>query len=249
MNMRLRTAGFALMPVGVAALLLLYGPIAQLADYHHFADGRDIAGLANFADTVSNVPFLLIGLAGILSWVKCRPEDRSFAWLAVFAGAVLVCFGSWHYHQNPNDQTLVWDRLPIALTFMAFFVAVLEDHLSRDTGSALLLPALLVGGAGVFYWKETDDLRVYLWTQIVPLLSVPLALWIYRPRYSHRNWYWAVFACYGFAKVAEVMDLRIFDLTGELVSGHTLKHLIAAAGLAFVLWMLMRRRSIQAGSF
>jgi hypothetical protein len=244
MNVRLRTAGFALMPVAVAAVLLMHGPIAQFADYHRFADSRAMAGLANFADTISNVPFLLIGLAGILHWLRSEGEERSLAWLAVFAGAVFVCFGSWHYHQNPNDETLVWDRLPIAFTFMAFFVAVLEDHLGRRTASALLLPALISGAAGVFYWKETGDLRPYLWTQIVPLLAVPLALGVFRARYTHRRWYWAVFACYALAKVAEVLDFQIFRMTGTLVSGHTLKHLVAAAGLVFLLWMLLQRRPL-----
>jgi hypothetical protein len=43
------------------------------------------------------------------------------------------------------------------------------------------------------------------------------------------------------AKATEVLDQRIFMVTGDSVSGHTLKHILAAAGCATVLLMLARR--------
>lgn len=241
MNVRLRVFEFALMPLGVALALILYGPVAQLAGYHDFADRRSLMGIVNFADTVSNIPFFLVGAIGLLHWLRAR--RGSIAWLAVFVGAVLVCIGSWHYHQNPNDRTLVWDRLPIALTFMAFLVAVLEDHLGGRTAAVFLLPSLLVGAAGVFYWRETGDLRLYLWTQIVPLLAVPACIGLFRGRFTHRNWYWAVFASYVLAKAAELGDAPIFALTHGAISGHTLKHLLAALGLVFIILMVIQRRT------
>jgi hypothetical protein len=235
--------GFLAMLAAVALLLLLYGPIAQLADYHRFADTRTLLGLGNFSDTASNVPFLLIGVAGIAWWLVQPARERSLAWLSVFAGAIGCCFGSWAYHQNPNDATLVWDRLPIALTFMAFFVAILEDHYGRDVTPKLILPALILGAAGVFYWRATSDLRLYLWTQIVPLLAVPMALLLFPARHTHRGWYGAILACYALAKLTEIWDFQIFAATGRSISGHTLKHLLAAAGLACMFWMLAQRRA------
>jgi hypothetical protein len=245
-NLRLKTIEFAAMPAVVALALLLYGPIAQFADYHRFADTRSVFGLGNFADTASNVPFLLVGAAGVVFWPMRPAAERSLAWLAVFAGAIACGFGSWHYHQGPNDATLVWDRLPIALTFMAFLVAILEDHYGPTATRALLAPALIIGAAGVFYWRETADLRLYLWTQIVPLLAVPAALLLFPARHARRGWYWAVLACYALAKVAELADFQIFEAAGRAISGHTLKHLFAALGLGFALWMLARRGTIAA---
>ena len=234
------------MPLAVALILLFFGPIAQFADYHRFADTRTLLGLRNFSDTASNLPFLLIGVAGIAHGLIQPARERSLAWLAVFIGAVGCCIGSWAYHQAPNDATLVWDRLPIALTFMAFFVAVLEDHYGPEVTPKLMLPALVLGAAGVLYWEATGDLRLYLWTQIVPLLAVPMALLLFPARFTRRGWYWAVLACYVLAKAAEVADFQIFEATGRAISGHTLKHLLAALGLGFVLWMLARRGTIAA---
>lgn len=241
-----KTVEFLTPPFGVALVLFLYGPIPQYADYHRFADTRTFLGLPNFSDTVSNIPFLLIGIAGIAHWLVQPVRERSLAWLFVFIGAVGCAFGSWLYHQDPNDATLVWDRLPIALTFMAFFVAILEDHFGREVTPKLILPALILGAAGVFYWKATGDLRLYLWTQIVPLLAVPAALLLFPARFSHRGAYWAVLACYVLAKVAEVADFPIFEATGHAISGHTLKHLVAALGLGLALGMLVRRGTIAA---
>jgi len=65
--------------------------------------------------------------------------------------------------------------------------------------------------------------------------------------YTHGHDYWGLFFFYVAAKVVEALDHAIFDLTHELVSGHNLKHLLAAAGAAWLLRMLWRRRSTRAG--
>lgn len=243
MNVRLRTLELLAIPVIVAVALLVHGPIAQFDDYHHFADMRARLGIPNFSDTVSNLPFLLVGLAGLLGG---RARGDRPAWRCVFAGALAVAAGSTYYHLAPDDARLVWDRLPIALTFMAFLVAMVDEHFDADAGWGALLPALALGAAGVLYWKETGDLRLYLWTQIVPLLAIPGVLLLYRPRFTDRGAYWAVFACYVAAKLAELWDFPIYRLSCGVVSGHTLKHLIAAAALAILAWMLARRRPVPA---
>ena len=196
-----------------------------------------------FADSVSNLPFLVIGLAGV---AHCLSAGRGAAWTAVFAGAIAIAFGSTYYHQAPDDARLLWDRLPIALTFMAFLVALLDDHLERPPGLAWLVGALALGAAGVFYWRETGDLRLYLWTQVVPLLAIPVVLLLFPARHpmertAGRSAYWWVFACYLAARATELADFPVFKATAGIVSGHTLKHLIAALGLALLLGMLARR--------
>src|SRR3954471_20194889 len=148
MSARGRALALAAVALAVAAALAAWGPIAQFADYHRFADERTLFHVRNFADSASNLPFLVIGLAGI---AYCLRAGRGAAWTAVFAGAIAIAFGSTYYHQAPDDARLVWDRLPIALTFMAFLVALLEDHLERPPGVAALLGALALGAAGVFY--------------------------------------------------------------------------------------------------
>lgn len=49
----------------------LYGPIAQLTGYHHFADTRAWLGLPHAGDVLSNAGFTLVGIAGlVLLWSR-----------------------------------------------------------------------------------------------------------------------------------------------------------------------------------
>ena len=47
---------------------------------------------------------------------------------------------------------------------------------------------------------------------------------------------------YVIAKIAELNDRLLFDLTGW-ISGHTIKHLLATAAAAIIVWGLVRSRS------
>ena len=59
-------------------------------------------------------------------------------------------------------------------------------------------------------------------------------------RAGSTRWLAAMAGSYALATAAEVLDPQLFELTGGLVSGHTLKHLLASAGL-WSLVALMRR--------
>lgn len=63
--------------------------------------------------------------------------------------------------------------------------------------------------------------------QFCPLLALPLMLFLFRPRYDGTH---ELVMCIVFcapAKALGVLDARIFEATGQLVSGHSLKHLAA----------------------
>src|ERR1700746_1848008 len=47
------------------AVLLLLPPIPQDQSYHQFADQRTLLGIPNFWNVVSNLPFLVVGAAGL----------------------------------------------------------------------------------------------------------------------------------------------------------------------------------------
>ena len=51
-------------------------------------------------------------------------------------------------------------------------------------------------------------------------------------------------AIYAVAKLAEMLDAQVYAL-GHLVSGHTLKHLLAALAVWWLLRMLQLRRPIS----
>ena len=220
-------------------------PIVQDQAYHHFADTRGLAGIANAGDVLSNLAFLVVGIMGLLFMRQARErfgtpdEMRAYWWL--FGAIVATTFGSAYYHLAPDDDRLVWDRLPIALGFMGLLSAVIAERISVRAGVRLLAPLLVFGALSVLYWAWSGDLRIYLLTQFGAILAVLLIAGVWRSRYTHGPAIFAAIGLYGLAKVVEVYDRAVFDFVGGLVSGHTLKHLLAAAALYVILWSLERR--------
>jgi hypothetical protein len=99
-------------------------------------------------------------------------------------GLILVAAGSSYYHWNPNNQTLVWDRLPMTICFMSLFVALLGEHISFQYEKIILPASLLLGVFSVIYWQYTGDLRFYGLVQFGTLAAIPLILLLYRSKYA-----------------------------------------------------------------
>ena len=230
-------------------MLALYaaGPIAQLADYHNFADRRALYGLANAADVLSNLGFLLVGMAGLALALKARgPDSARPAWMAFFIALILTAFGSSWYHLAPDDLRLVWDRLPIALACASLLAAVLQGSLDESIQAAFVLAALLVFGAvSVGWWALTDDLRPYLLLQLAPLMLIPVLQWQAGAPKAERRAFGLAIALYVLAKLFEIGDTAVLDATG-IVSGHTAKHL-AATLAALVLVRSFAQRGQDSG--
>lgn len=70
----------------------------------------------------------------------------------------------------------------------------------------------------------------------------PLLLWLYPSRYSGDRDILAVIGFYAPALLFDLSDRLIFIPTGDLVSGHTAKHVIAAPAAYWIVRHLKRRR-------
>ncbi|MBN4071926.1 alkaline phytoceramidase [bacterium AH-315-F18] len=222
--------------------------------YHAFADERGFFGILRFGDVVSNLPFVVVGCMGL--WFLFRrgaatpggpyqePWER-YALFAAFLGLLLTGFGSAYYHHVPDNARLVWDRAPLTLVFMSFLAITVGDRVSPRAGAVLLFPLLVIGVSSVFYWDWTEsrglgDLRAYGVVQFYTLLAIPLLCLLHPPRYTRGRELLIVVCIYGVAKVCEALDATIYE-AGHLVSGHTLKHLIAGCAAWTFLNMLQRR--------
>ena len=145
----------------------------------------------------------------------------------------LTGIGSSYYHWNPHDGTLFWDRLPMTFSFAALLALIVGERVSGPVGAVLLWPALAVGVFSLLLWRWTDDLRLYFWMQFFRLAML-LFFSSIPPKYT-RAYYWIVaMALYAIAKLFEFTDEEIYS-AGGLVSGHTLKHLAAAAACFAIL--------------
>jgi hypothetical protein len=228
---------FSSLTAASLAGLLLLPALPQDQSYHLFADDRTIAGIPNFWNVVSNFPFIAIGAAGL--W---RFRDDA-ATIVLFLGFLLTGIGSSYYHWEPNDSTLFWDRLPMTIAFAAILSRGVAERADARMGAILLWPLLAIGFLSLLIWRWTDDLRLYFWAQFFPCVALLLLFLLYPAKYTGTR-YWVIAAgFYALAKVFEFSDHAIFS-AGSLLSGHTLKHLAAAAACFAILRYFQTRRPI-----
>jgi hypothetical protein len=211
------------------------------------ADERTLAGIPNALNVLSNLPFAMVGLMGLAllrtgSHGFADPRDR-WPYAVLFGGVLLTAIGSSYYHLAPDNARLVWDRLPMTAGFMGLLAAVISERIDRRAGRALLAPLVIAGVGSVIYWYWTElhgagDLRPYGLVQFGSLAIVALILVLY-PAPGTRYIVGGL-VVYLLSKIFELADLQIFAL-GQVVSGHTLKHLVAAVGVWCLVLMVQAR--------
>jgi hypothetical protein len=227
---------------------------AQWPSYYNFADQRQWQGVPNAGDVLSNLPFVFVGTYGLFlaGMMRPRPEPghamqepwERHGWLVLFAGVFLTGFGSGYFHWAPGHGTLFWDRLPMAITFGALGGIFIGDRVSSRWGRRCVWPLTVLACGTVLLWHVTEqrgmgDLRPYAVVQFGVIVLLVMITLLFRSRYT-RGWDWiGVIACYVGAKLLEDNDGRVFQSLGGSVSGHSLKHLAAAASTA---WMAVHLR-------
>jgi hypothetical protein len=244
--------------LGCAVAAFLVPAMPQPLEYHDFADKRAWLGIANFQNVASNLPFLIAGgwglsllLRGGGNFIESRER---LPYVVFFLGALLTCFGSGYYHLAPANAPLVWDRLPMTLGFAGLVSAALAERVHLGLGLRLLWALLALGVLSVSYWAATEragagNVMPYGIYQGWSVLVIVLLLLCYPARrYDHG--YLLIWAAvwYGLAKLFETFDDQVHALTGGLVSGHAIKHVLAALGVFAIVWQLRLRRPMQAAS-
>lgn len=225
-------------------LLFTKPVIVQDQSYHLFVDTRSFLGIPNALDVLSNIFFAITGLLGMWEVARLTGLETKKSWWWFFFSILLIAPGSAYYHWNPNDATLVWDRLPMSMGFMALYILLLCEHLDFKI-ERFLFPALFVGVASVMVWVLTTDLRFYFWVQFSSFVTIPFILFLFPSKFTMKGYYGVTLLLYGLAKWAEVKDKEIYYCTNELFSGHTLKHVLAALGLFALWWMVRTRKRVE----
>jgi hypothetical protein len=228
----------------------------QPQSYHLFADRRGYLGIPNFSDVLLNLPFALIGIWGLAFLLQARSGSRTdtfidekerWPYLLVFVGLLITAFGSSYYHLAPDNARLLWDRLPMTITFMAMVSAVIAERIDVRLGIRLLPILLFIGLTSVMQWEWSEargsgDLRFYAAVQAYSALVVLLAF-LFPKRYTRTRDFGLVVGFYALAKALETFDKSVFAAL-HVVSGHTLKHLAAAAAGYCILRMLQKRKPV-----
>jgi len=244
----------SLIACAVAAVLVPAMP--QPLSYHAFADCRTIWSVPNFFNVLSNLPFLIAGAYGLGIILRGGgsfiDQREAMPYLVFFLGALLTSFGSAYYHLAPDNPRLVWDRLPMTLGFAGLVSAAIAERANLEGGLKALWPLLILGAVTVIYWYATErmgqgNVIPYGLYQGWSILAIVLLISAFPARrYSHGSLLaWAA-AWYGLAKIFETFDLGVYRLTAGVLSGHTIKHLVASAAVFAIVRQLRLRRALAA---
>jgi len=226
------------------------GRIPQDIDYHAFSDSRELFAVPNFYNVISSFLFFVVGVAGLYKTLiirnLCLIDDIKVVYVVLFASCVLIAFGSAYYHLLTDNWSLLWDRLPMSVAFMALFTIFISEFISIRAGKLLFIPLIFLGIVSVIYWyvSETQgqgDLRLYALVQFYPLLIISVVLIFFKSAYTHIGYYWLLLSVYGLSKVFEYFDRAVFEYT-SIISGHSIKHILAAISVS-VLLIAYRNRS------
>ena len=240
--------------IAAVVAIFLLPRIPQDPAYHAFADALTLLSIPNALNVLSNLFFAWVGVEGCYRLVKLdnlaiEAQIRQ-VYVIFFASLVLVALGSGYYHLTPDNQSLVWDRLPMTIAFMSFFTILCAERLSLNLAKKMYPLLLIAGIASVAYWHFSEavgrgDLRPYALLQFLPILLIPLILLLFPSRHDRSADIWWFLAWYLAAKLFEMLDAEIYQLLA-VISGHSLKHLAAAMGCLVFLRHLRLRRPVLA---
>lgn len=222
--------------LGVAALLALalFGPVLPASAHQHtLADQRALWGIPCALDVLSNLPFAIAGLWGLVALRRVAPgmldaPSRALTNL-FFAGLVCTAAGSALYHWQPQDAGLLWDRLGMVLPFAGLLGLAAASRVSARAGAAAAGTVLLAGPLAVLWWSHSGNLLPWAVVQLGGMLVVLALACLPRRDGALALHLGAVMALYALAKLFEAADHAVFEATGQAVSGHSLKHVLAAA--------------------
>ena len=241
-----------LLALGLALLVACFGPqVAQHAHYHAFADQRTAWGVPFAMDVLSNLPFAIAGIWGLvglrrlsklaqsstqLSIPKAEPTSGPGAQPALaalfFVGLLVTAVCSSFYHWQPDNAGLAIDRLGMVVAFAGLLGLSVADRISGRAGLATAATVLAVGPLSVMVWSTWGNLLPWALLQGGGMLLI-VFLAVCRATSERIPGAWGiplavVIALYALAKVFELADHPVFELTHHLVSGHSLKHAVAA---------------------
>jgi hypothetical protein len=234
-------------------LRLLLGPLPQDPSYHLLADTRTCLGVIPRAgDVLTNLAILASGLFGLAlrNRMTVAPEERT-AVNVLIAAVILTAFGSAYYHWAPANPTLVWDRLPLAIVLTSVLALVLADRVHPLLARHGIWPLTVFAFVSVIFWGVSEamgrgDLLLYLVVRVGAAIAIALLVILRRGRHTGTKWLVAALLGEVLMSALERHDHEVFQLTGGLISGHSLKHVMVGVALGFVFWWLRTRRPLAA---
>lgn len=214
-------------------LVALLGPhTTQFEHYHNFADQRSFLGIPCTCDVLSNLPFTLMGILGLLAVRKspltAQPSTFKDMCFLFFYGLIITSIFSSVYHLNANNSTLWLDRMGMTVAFAGMLGVAASNRISARAGKVSAYVSLILAPLSLWVWQTTDNLLPWAVFQLGGMLIILALAFMPAIEKQARLPLAGVIGWYALAKVLELGDYQVYEWTGFIVSGHTLKHIAAA---------------------
>ncbi|XP_010242225.1 PREDICTED: uncharacterized protein LOC104586633 [Nelumbo nucifera] len=230
-------------------LMLTTPKIPHSPKHHVFADMRNFLGVPNTLNVISNFPFLVVGVLGLVlclqgSLFAISLRGEVWGWAFFYAGVTAMAFGSAYYHLKPDDDRVLWDRLPMMVAYASLFSSFIIERVGERVGLISLFLLLLMSLASIAYERSFNDLRLCMMFHLIPCIAIPTMTFVFPPKYTHsRYWLWAA-GVYLLAKFEGIVDRKIYGSNHYIISGHSLEHLCLVM-IPVLLSMMLIYRSIK----
>lgn len=237
--------------VALAIALACLGPATpQYAHYHAFADQRMLWGVPHALDVLSNLPFALAGAWGLQRLSAGGSGQPTGAQRAIavlfFSGLVVTALCSTWYHIQPDTSGLAVDRVGMVCAFAGLLGLAVADRVSARAGYWTTGAVFALGPVSVYVWVVSTNLLPWAVLQGGAMLLL-LLLALRKPVPGAWGLPLAgVIAWYVLAKLFELGDYFVFDLTDGWIAGHTLKHIAAALAAWPVLGLMHNAKQTPA---
>ena len=230
---------------------VIFGRIEQPQWYHDFADNRTFFGIPNAVDVLSNLALLIPGVVGLALVKEMHQKGGGYTdrfelviMTSLFGGIILTFMGSVWYHLEPNDSTMIWDRMPMTIVFASICSLVIADRMGVGVAKKVHVPLMLIGILSVLLWHWTGDLRPFFFFKHEPLIIIVILLIFGKATYDREVDYFVALSLFLLATVFELTDSTIYGIT-SIISGHTVKHILAGVALWILLRMIQTRTMLN----
>jgi 1-acyl-sn-glycerol-3-phosphate acyltransferase len=235
LNLSLREKFLIAFTLLLTAIAAFAAPIAELSGYFAFADQRELLGLPRAMDVLSNLPFLLAGLYGLVLLTKTtEPATFSKPMAAVFfTGLILTSIGSAYFHLLPQEGgRLAVDRSGMLIAFTGLVGLATALKVSLRAGTALAFFVGIAGAVSIYVGNSTGNVLPWALVQFGGLGLIIGFASFKAPKHQANKQpklgLWWIVVVYAAAKAFEMADQPVFDWTQHLISGHSLKHIVAS---------------------
>ncbi|XP_072998545.1 uncharacterized protein [Typha latifolia] len=234
----------------LSLLLILVTPrIPHSPSLHLFADMRNFLGVPNTLNVLTTFPFLLVGVPGLVlclsgSCFGISLKGEVFGWALFYAGNAAVAFGSAYYHLKPDDDRIVWDRLPMMISASSVLSILVIERVDERIGISCLFSLLLLVLVSIACERTFDDLRLCMMFHLIPCIAIPAMVFLFPPKYTHSRFWILASGFYLLARFEGVADKKVYSVNRYFISGHSLEHLCLAM-VSIILTVMLCFRNIK----